>query len=436
MSQKIISPKLAVALVLTGVLSGVNTSVAKEREWVIKSNDTLSKIVERYYPSIRNKKAVIRAIVNDNPNAFRRGSAHDMIIGKVLVLPEPDRFKNTNKTDVAASDTPVTEPVPESVSEVAATVAPTDPKSTDTAEVVPPTGTTVEPKTVSTPEPKTTTKVSGNVKDKINELEAGRKELEETLKLVEDENASLQSMVGKYEEQKQAQDAQIAKLESQVKQLETDIKNGGTSKSTTVDNTTTPAIAPTTVANEDTTIIGKQLAEKERVTETLKTQLAETKRQNDALQEELQTKITTMESSSSNNLPWIISALLALVMLPLLWLLKQKMHALPTVSAANQTLKKESIVKPVTQVAVPKIADPSPAVNTATPVDRVVPITSTARIDDHSDDNLEADIKLDMARAYMDLRNAAAAAEILQDVLVEGGARQRQEAREILSFIS
>ena len=35
--------------------------------------------------------------------------------------------------------------------------------------------------------------------------------------------------------------------------------------------------------------------------ETLKNQLAETKRQNDALQEELQTKITSMESSSSNN---------------------------------------------------------------------------------------------------------------------------------------
>lgn len=91
--SKIISPKLAVALVLTGILSGVNTSVAKEREWVIKSNDTLSKIVERYYPSIRNKKAVIRAIVQDNPNAFRRGNAHDLILGKVLILPEPDRFK-------------------------------------------------------------------------------------------------------------------------------------------------------------------------------------------------------------------------------------------------------------------------------------------------------------------------------------------------------
>lgn len=419
MSQKIISPKLAVALVLTGILSGVNTSVAKEREWVIKSNDTLSKIVERYYPSIRNKKAVIRAIVQDNPNAFRRGNAHDLIIGKILILPEPDRFKNTTtkaETDSTASDaSKVVEPVavvepvneaPEAVAESTSAEAPATNKSASN--------------------------VPSNVKEKIDELEEGRKELEETLKLVEEENASLQSMVGKYEEQKHAQDAQIAKLEDQVKQLEANLKNTDSTKAVTP----APAVAPVAAASEDSAAISKQLAEKERVTETLKTQLAETKRQNDALQEELQTKITTMESNSSNNLPWIISALLALVMLPLLWLLKQKMQALPTVSVANQALKKEPVAKPVTQAAAPKVADSLPTATITTSTATVTPVVSNARADDHSDDNLEADIKLDMARAYMDLRNASAAAEILQDVLLEGGARQRQEAREILSFIS
>lgn len=422
MSQKIISPKLAVALVLTGILSGVNTSVAKEREWVIKSNDTLSKIVERYYPSIRNKKAVIRAIVQDNPNAFRRGNAHDLILGKVLILPEPDRFKNTTtkaETDSTASDaSKVVEPVAvvEPVNEAPETVA------ESTSAEVPTTN-------------KSASNVPSNVKEKIDELEEGRKELEETLKLVEEENASLQSMVGKYEEQKHAQDAQIAKLEDQVKQLEANLKNTDSTKAVTPVPAVAP-VAPVAAASEDSAAISKQLAEKERVTETLKTQLAETKRQNDALQEELQTKITTMESNSSNNLPWIISALLALVMLPLLWLLKQKMQALPTVSVANQALKKEPVAKPVTQAAAPKVADPLPTATITTSTATVTPVVSNARADDHSDDNLEADIKLDMARAYMDLRNASAAAEILQDVLVEGGARQRQEAREILSFIS
>jgi FimV-like protein len=365
---------------------------------------------------------VVRAIVRDNPNAFRRGNAHDLIIGKTLILPEPDRFKNTNKVEtettspdtanVAASAVAV-----EPVNEVAETVAESKPTETSATD---------KPATANVP---------SNVKDKINELEAGRKELEETLKLVEEENTSLQSMVGKYEDQKHAQDAQIAKLETQVKQLEASLKNSDTAKAASPAVTTAPA-APVAVPSEDSAAISKQLAEKERVTETLKTQLAETKRQNDALQEELQTKLTTSESNSSSNLPWIISALLALVMLPLLWLLKQKMHALPTVSAANQVLKKEPVAKPVMQTVAPKVLDSLPAATVATPTAAVTPVASSVRIDDHSDDNLEADIKLDMARAYMDLRNASAAAEILQDVLLEGGARQRQEAREILSFIS
>jgi FimV-like protein len=418
MSHKIISPKLAVALVITGFLSGVNTSAAKEREWVIKSNDTLSKIVERYYPSIRNKKAIIRVIVQDNPNAFRRGNAHDLIVGKVLNLPDPDRFKNAPKADVATSEPVVAEPT-----------------AVKPVSNAPEASTTATPNETSTA--KTTANVSGNVKAKISELEAGRKELEETLKLVEDENASLQSMVGKYEEQKQAQDAQINKLETQVKQLEANLKNNSnTAKPTNAEAASVPAPTTPAVVNEDVTAISKQLAEKERVTETLKTQLAETKRQNDALQEELQTKITTIEGNSSSNLPWIISALLALVMLPLLWLLKQKMHALPTVSAGNKAVTKESIAKSTPTASASKTAEPVAATLTTPTTSVAPPATNTARIDDHSDDNLEADIKLDMARAYMDLRNASAAAEILQDVLAEGGARQRQEAREILSFIS
>ena len=427
MNQKIISPKLAVALVLTGLLSGINTSFAKEREWIIKSNDTLSKIVERYYPSIRNKKAIILAIVQDNPSAFRRGSAHDLIVGKVLVLPDPERFKTTDKT-VAETDTTL----PKNANAEAVTTAANAPEAqSPTPEVNAP----------EVKSPAAAGKLSNEVTQKLTELEEGRKELEETLKLVEDENSSLQSMVGKYEEQKQAQDTQIAKLESQVKKLEASLKNTEANKAVTPESAapvvaTAPVVAPVDVNNEEISTISKQLAEKERVTETLKTQLAETKRQNDALQEELQTKITTMETSSSNSLPWMVSALLALVMLPLLWLLKQKMRALPTVSAGTSNATKATAPKIISNTA-PKIAEPLANVSAATAATSTLkPAAPEVVTSEPNDDNLEADIKLDMARAYMDLRNASAAAEILQDVIAEGGSRQRQEAREILSFIS
>jgi FimV-like protein len=48
----------------------------------------------------------------------------------------------------------------------------------------------------------------------------------------------------------------------------------------------------------------------------------------------------------------------------------------------------------------------------------------------------DAELKLDIARAYLDLREPEAAAEILREVIVEGGSRQQQEAGEILSFIA
>jgi len=61
-----------------------------------------------------------------------------------------------------------------------------------------------------------------------------------------------------------------------------------------------------------------------------------------------------------------------------------------------------------------------------------VPATTQPATPDHP----EAALKLAIAHAYLDLRNAEAAHDMLQDILSEGGSRQQQEAREILSFIN
>ena len=52
-----------------------------------------------------------------------------------------------------------------------------------------------------------------------------------------------------------------------------------------------------------------------------------------------------------------------------------------------------------------------------------------------NDDNVDAAIKLDIVRAYLDLRDPTAASSLLKEVLHEGGRQQQQEAREILSFL-
>lgn len=48
----------------------------------------------------------------------------------------------------------------------------------------------------------------------------------------------------------------------------------------------------------------------------------------------------------------------------------------------------------------------------------------------------EGNLKLNIARAYLDKRDAKAASELLQEVLRDGDEAQKQQAREILSFIA
>ncbi|HHC74508.1 MAG TPA: hypothetical protein ENK78_05495, partial [Thiothrix sp.] len=54
---------------------------------------------------------------------------------------------------------------------------------------------------------------------------------------------------------------------------------------------------------------------------------------------------------------------------------------------------------------------------------------------DPEEDNFEADIKLDIAKAYLELNNSFAAHEILQEVLREGSTAQQTKAQKLLEQI-
>lgn len=162
----------------------------------------------------------------------------------------------------------------------------------------------------------------------------------------------------------------------------------------------------------------KQVVEAEK--KALQAQLEQAAAQNKALENDLQqlrASVALAESkrATANRLPWILLALLALLTLPLLWLLRRKQQG----QAANAALK-----------AAPAAVPAAPAVGAVPELDAV-----EAEQPSQPDDPDMA-LKLDIARAYLDLRDAEAAADILQDVLAEGSTRQRQEAREILSFLT
>ncbi len=143
-----------------------------------------------------------------------------------------------------------------------------------------------------------------------------------------------------------------------------------------------------------------------------------------------------LENSSTPLWPW----LLALLLLPIAWWLGRKSQpavakrAIVAAPAPQATVTPPPAPRPAAQ---PTPAEPASDVGSETSArtprnERMASYLSQAA----NDDDPDAAIKLDMARAYLDLRDSESAYTVLNEVLREGGKQQQQEAREILSFIS
>jgi FimV-like protein len=233
--------------------------------------------------------------------------------------------------------------------------------------------------------------------EKLQSLETQVTELNDAVALLEEENAALQEMVKGYADAK-----------------------------------------PTPTGGED---LQKQLdaakqalQESQAASSVLEEQVAEAKRGNDTLQNDLQqiraaAALAENNASGSGNLPWILLGLLALLALPLVWLLRRKREQSPVAVVSTTTTA-------ATAVTSPAMVPGQEAVVTPEAGHLAAGASYREREADTAEENPDAALKLDIARAYLDLRDSGAAADILQDVLVEGGEQQRQEAREILSFIS
>ena len=388
----LLSSLVALSLSLPGIAS------AEEKTWEIKPNDTLGIVVAKQYPGYGNRNAIMQAILKANPDAFVGTNINRLIVGKTLTLPE------------ASSIPDLKPPAPPATAANA---------SVDKATL-----------------------------QRLEALEAERKEMEETLKLLEEENAALQDMVKNYEESKQAKEAELTQLADKVKDLESKLAGSATTTAATPSSgTETDALATlktdvATLQTENTELKNQLTAAKQALEESttattgLKTQLDELKRQNDLLNNDLQqahasVSVAEKKSSGSNWLPWALLGLLTLLMLPLLWMLKRNREEprVKTVIAPP---------KPVPLVPAPKPSDPATtAISTLPTVGSVtMPVTEPEIPAVMIPESPDAELKLDIARAYLDLREPEAAAEILREVIVEGGSRQQQEAGEILSFIA
>lgn len=187
----------------------------------------------------------------------------------------------------------------------------------------------------------------------------------------------------------------------------------------------------------------QQLKEREQTMAALSGQITENKQQLETTQQELllanaarasaELNKASLESQRGSWWPW----LLALAMLPVGWLLGRRSAAAPSVQPPITV--KATTAAPAGAATVTTTELPTPEVATAPlTAEDFVPVTLAATIPSvaANDDNVDAAIKLDIVRAYLDLRDPVAASSLLKEVMREGGQQQQQEAREILSFLA
>ena len=384
MSKLLRQYRLPCLLSLSIFTLGVGSSGwAADGKWEVKSGDTMGVIVSQHYAGYSNRTAIMEAIHKANPKAFISNDLNRLVIGQ--------------------------------------------------------TGTQV----------------------RLKELETQLTQLQGELSASVTENTALKEKVVGFEAEKQTKGAELGKLEARIKELE-QLEQAPSAVVNFAPDTTATTTADASGAldslkaelEKNQQALGEQqkmsdelqqqLVAARKQTAGLQTQLSELASRNEALQNDLTQARAAAETAEknaarSNWLPWILLGLLALLVLPLLWLLRRKRDE-PVIATVIAPLA--PVPSPPTGSAVAEQVAPEQQQNVTT-LDTSVSLSDTVAsvVDDHVvqeevPENPDVDLKLDIARAYLDLRDSGAAAEILHEVVAEGGNRQRQEAREILSFIS
>ena len=417
MSKLLRQYRLPCLLSLSIFALGVGSSVwAADGKWEVKSGDTMGVIVSQHYAGYSNRTAIMEAIHKANPKAFINSDLNRLVIGQTLVLPDAATIEGLN--------------APPPVTSVEVAVKP---------------------------------EADAGIQVRLKELETQLTQLQGELNASVTENTALKEKVVGFEAEKQTKGAELGKLEARIKELEQlgQAPNAvvtsapDTTVATTVDAGQLDSLKAELEKNQQALSeqqkmsdeLQQQLVEARKQTAGLQTQLSELTSRNEVLQNDLAQARTAAETAEknaarSNWLPWILLGLLALLVLPLLWLLKRKRDE-PIIATVTAPLA--PVPNPSTGaggvVAEPAIPVPEPqnVTTSDTPTelsDTVAPSVEEHVVQEEIPENPDVDLKLDIARAYLDLRDSGAAAEILQEVVAEGGNRQRQEAREILSFIS
>ncbi len=471
-------------LVLAFLLSVVTgTAVAQAGTTItVKENDTLSAIVQSAYPQFRDRNAIMQLILQQNPQAFREGNINFLIIGRKLQLPGTGELAELSLSTVQApsqlSQPAQVEPDPKLAQRLQHIAVEKDKLQkqlqqlesenqllrVNTARLekfkeqqdeqiqrleqqLQALQATLEQQQTQQSSADNTQVADNKASAALTETREQLTQLQSRFETSEQQRQELQSRFETSEQQRQELQTQLTGL--QQRQTQQRVTNAGTGENVGAAADLQAAQNQLMMNEVDLKILRAdneqliadlqatkdQLILGESDLETLRTELDVLDKQNVVLQTEIDqikaaaAKDVTLAPTKAPEQSWTSLGLwlLMLLLLPVAWLLGQRSRPAPVVaSSASLVNSTDTAVKPV--VSDPVVPDPLAADD--------LPETGFGSAAAVIPDDPDVAIKLDMARAYLDLRDAEAANDVLQEVIREGGSAQQQEAREILSFIS
>jgi len=141
---------------------------------------------------------------------------------------------------------------------------------------------------------------------------------------------------------------------------------------------------------------------------------------------ELSKKVKALEESSGSGMGWLAWLLPIIALLGGSYWISSRLRKRADEEAAAELRS----VMSSAEAAVERSFTPADGTTTATAA-----ATGTGSVAEQDEDDFEADIKLDIAKAYFELNNQDAAHDILQEVLREGSTNQRTKAEKLLENI-
>lgn len=438
----------------------------------VKNNDYLSKIVNKSYPkSALTRDQIMIGILRANYDSFRGGNVHFLKVGEKLTLPDEEVISQIDEAEATKT-----------VNEHLAFFKTGKPGAFP-AIPLPKVATSVTTKTAVEQKVDAAEEDVSSNKESDSEEENKLEPVQESAAIAEKETEESRTKLESLESEKTQQDEVLQSLEMQIKKLEEELESTASDEKKAEENitpsdeevekeesepsskasdkdslekSTISALENNLSSNTEAEVTTKEVEEapiaEVEVTESAPNVPVAEEAKSAAVEEKVfvqdkveEPKAVSKEvaetpeiesSSEDSNIPWWVW-IIPLFLVPLLILgliFKSKDRVSSTDLPQIKKPKKKTATKEVLHVdaSEPVIKASSTVVEIDDAYEEAASQSSNRVV---SASEQEVSLKIDMARAYLDMDYHDAAVEILNEVVTEGNAVQVERAREILARI-